>query len=91
MFPKFSMCFPRVFPIAPGFHPLCFAQSPPLLTYVVGGPKGRPLHFSINSSILGSLHGLNVFFVMGHSNWLIAKKKKKKKVGLVFSPTNVIY
>jgi hypothetical protein len=27
-------CFsPRVFPIAPRFNPICFAQSPPLLTY----------------------------------------------------------
>ncbi len=47
MFPKFPMCSPRVFPIAPRFDPICFAQSPPLLTYI-GGPKGEELHISID-------------------------------------------
>jgi hypothetical protein len=42
----FPLCSPRVFPIAPGFNPICFAQSPPLLTYI-GGPKGEPEIFSI--------------------------------------------
>jgi hypothetical protein len=27
------MCPPRMFPIAPDFKPICFAQNPPLLTY----------------------------------------------------------
>jgi hypothetical protein len=36
LFPKFSMCFPRLFPIAPNFKPICFAQNPPLLTYIHG-------------------------------------------------------
>ncbi len=62
---RFSMCSPRVFPIAPHFNPIFFAQSPPLL--------------SIESSILGSLHRFNFFLVMGQSNWLIAKKKHLKK------------
>ncbi len=39
MFHRFPMCSPMVFPIAPHFNPICFAQSPPLLTYI-GGPKG---------------------------------------------------
>jgi hypothetical protein len=30
-FPRFPMCSPRVFRIAPCFNPICFAQSPPLL------------------------------------------------------------
>jgi hypothetical protein len=30
---------PRVFPIAPHFNPICFAQGPPLLTYIPR-PKG---------------------------------------------------
>ncbi len=75
IFPMFAICSPpRVFPIAPCFNLICFAQSPPLLTYVVGGPKGEALHLSIESSILGSLHSFNFFFAMGQSNWLIAKK-----------------
>jgi len=41
-----------VFPIAPHFNPICFAQSFALLTYV-GAPKGEALHLSIESSILG--------------------------------------
>ncbi len=35
VFSKFPMCSSRVFPIAPFFNPICFAQSPPLLTYIV--------------------------------------------------------
>ncbi len=47
MFPSSSqMGFPRVFPIAPHFNPICFAQSPPLLTNI-GGPNGDALHLSI--------------------------------------------
>ncbi len=66
MFPRFPMCSPRVFPIAPCFNPICFAQSLPLLTYI-GGPKGEKLHLSTKSSTLGILHGFNFFL-------LIAKK-----------------
>ncbi len=50
-----------VFPIAPNFKPICFAQSPPLLTYI-GGPNGRTLWFSnIESFNLGGLHTSNFF------------------------------
>jgi hypothetical protein len=79
--------FPRVFPIAPRFNPICFAQSPPLLTYIAGA-KGEALHLSIESSILGRLHSFNFFFVMGESNWLIAKKKRKKGWTSVAPTTN---
>jgi hypothetical protein len=50
MCPRFPMCSPKVFPIAPCFNPICFAQSPPPLTYI-GGPKREALHLSIESSI----------------------------------------
>jgi hypothetical protein len=70
------MCSPRVCPIAPRFNPICFAQSPPLLTYI-GGPKGEALHLSIESSIMGNLHSSIFFVAMGQLNWLIAKKKKR--------------
>ncbi len=39
MFPSSSQWVPNMFPrfpIAPRFNPMCFAQSPPLLTYIVG-------------------------------------------------------
>ncbi len=83
MFPRFSMCSPRVFPIASRFNPISSAQSPPLLTYI-GRPKGEALHFFIESSIFGSLHSFNFFLAMVQSNWLIATQKKK--VGLVRHP-----
>jgi len=34
LFPKFSMCSPKVFPIAHNIKPICFVQNPPLLTYI---------------------------------------------------------
>jgi hypothetical protein len=46
---KFSMGFHQVpnlflkFPLASHFNPICFAQSPPLLTYICG-PKGEAFH-----------------------------------------------
>jgi hypothetical protein len=79
MFPSSSQWVPKipnVFPIAPRFDPICFAQTPPLLTYIVG-PKEEALHIFIESSILGSLHKFNLFFAMSQSNWLIATGKKK--------------
>jgi hypothetical protein len=43
-----------VFPIAPRFNPICFAQRPPLLTYIAG-LKGKALHLSIGYSIFGEV------------------------------------
>ncbi len=79
MFPRLSMRFPSVFPIASCFNPICFSPSPLLLTYIPG-PKGEALHLYAESSILGSLCSFNffvgVFLGWAHfSNWLIAKKK----------------
>jgi len=48
--PQVTNVFPWVFPIALDFKPICFAQSPPLLTFI-GGPKGEAPHLSIESSI----------------------------------------
>jgi hypothetical protein len=36
----FPMYSPKVFSIAPDFNPICFAQSPPLLTYIAGAKGG---------------------------------------------------
>jgi len=60
---RFPMCSSWVFPIAPCFNPICFAQSPPLLTYI-NGPKDEALHLSIESSIFVKLHSFN-FFLLG--------------------------
>ncbi len=54
MFPKFSMCFPRVFSITPHVYPMHFAQSSTLLTYIGGGAIGVTLHFHIEISIWGT-------------------------------------
>jgi len=69
------MSSPRVFLIAPPFNPICFAQSPPLFSYI-GGPKVEALHLSIESSIGGggaswtNRNSYNIF----HSLWLGALK-----------------
>ncbi len=57
---RFPMCSPWVFPIALCFNLICFAQSPPLLTYI-GGPNGEALHLSIESSIFVNLHSFKFF------------------------------
>jgi hypothetical protein len=84
MFPRFPMCSPRVFPIAPGFNPTCFAQNPPLLTYI-GGPKGEALHLFIESSILGGSI-VSTFFCDGRIK--LAHCKKKRSWTCEASPTN---
>jgi hypothetical protein len=49
-----SQCVPKGVPNSFSLYPICFAQSPPLLTYIAG-PKGEALHPSIESFILGEL------------------------------------
>jgi hypothetical protein len=73
MFPKFSMCSPRVFPIASGFNPICFAQSPPLLTYIAGW-KDRHSVFS-NRLFWEILHSFNSFWRRVNQNNSLQKKK----------------
>ncbi len=92
IFPLFRMCGPRVFPLAPRFNPICFAQSPPLLTYF-GGPKGEPkgevLQLLIKSSILGSFHSSNFFpffLLWANQNNSLQQKKKKKELDLCNTP-----
>ncbi len=74
---RFPMCSPRVFPIAPRYNPICFAQSPPIFTYI-GGPNGKAILLSIESSSLGAsiVPTFICFLVIGQWNWLIAPKKK---------------
>jgi len=52
------------FPIVPGFNPICFAQSPSLLTYIVE-PKVNAVQCSIESSTWGVFIVLTFSFVMG--------------------------
>ncbi len=66
MFPRF----PSVFPIAPHFNPICFAQSPPLLTYIAG-PKGMALHPSVESFYFGEPPQIQLPFAVGQSNPLV--------------------
>ncbi len=70
------MCFPMLFRIAPQFNAICFAQSPPLLTYILG-PKGEALHLSIEFSIVWGASIVSAFIIgIAQPNCLIAKKKK---------------
>jgi hypothetical protein len=71
---RFPMCSLRVFPITSRFNPICFAQSPPLLTYI-GGPKREALHLSIESSILGASI-VSTFFCNGPIKLAHCKKTK---------------
>jgi len=76
---RFPMCSPRVFPVAPQFNPLCFAQCFALLTYI-SRPKGEALHLSVESFILGSLHSFNFFFLQWANQIVSLQPKKKKKL-----------
>jgi hypothetical protein len=73
-FLKFSMCSPRVFPIASRFNPICFAQSPPLLTYI-GGSKDRHSVFQSNLLFWEILHSFNSFWRRVNQNNSLQKKK----------------
>jgi len=75
------MHFPRVFPITPCFNPICFAQSPSLLTYIIE-PKGEEFHPSMESSTLGSLHSFDFLFFCNGLIFQIGLLQKQK-VGLV--------
>jgi len=81
MFPKFPMCSPRVIPIAPHFNPICFAQSPPLLTFIAG-PKGEALQLSIESCILGEPSEFQLFFFFFCNGPIKITHCKKKKLDL---------
>jgi hypothetical protein len=66
------MCSPRVFPIAPHFNHICFAESPPLLTYRKAGHSIFPLKLLYR----GSLHSFNFFFLLW-ANQIGSLQKKK--------------
>jgi len=70
----FPMCSPKLFPIAPRLNPICFGQSPPLLTYIAR-PKGMVLYCSIESSDLGNLPSFFFFVLWANQTGSFAKKK----------------
>ncbi len=68
LFPTGSQCVSQgLFPIAPCFNPLCFAQSPPLLTYICR-PKGRPSIFLLDVLFWWASIVSTFLFVMGQWN-----------------------
>jgi hypothetical protein len=73
-----------MFPIAPHFYLICFAQSYPLSSYIVE-PKGMHSIFQQNLLFFwgGSKFSI-VFLVMDQSKWLIAQKRKKEKESLTW-------
>jgi hypothetical protein len=84
-FTRFSTCSPRVFPITPRINPICFAQSPPLLTYIAW-PKEKSLHLSIESSILRSFRSVNFFLQWANQ----ISSLLKNKIGLVKHPQHIL-
>ncbi len=83
--PRIPMCSPRVFPIAPCCNLICFAQSPPLLTYI-GGSKGGGTPSFHKIFYFGSVHSFNLFFAMGQSSCVIAKKESWTCERLIGTP-----
>jgi hypothetical protein len=82
----FSMCSQRVFPIAPCFNTICFAERPPLLTYV-GGQMGR--HFIFPKNLLfGGASIISTFFSFCNGPIKLAhcKKEEEEEKGLVRDP-----
>jgi hypothetical protein len=71
--------FPKGLPIAPHFIPICFAQSPPLLTHIVGPIEegGAPSYHSI--FCVGGASIVSTFVYHGQIKLAHCKKKKKKK------------
>jgi hypothetical protein len=67
-----------VFPIAPRFNPICFAQSCPSPSHLNRWAKGG----GTPSSILGNLHSFNFFFQDGPIELAHCNQKKEKKLDL---------
>jgi len=86
-FLKFLMCSPRVFPIAPCFNPICFAQSPPLenLYRWAKGGGGTP---SFNRIFY--FGGASIVSIFVFCNGPIKRTHCKKKKSWTFEapPTN---
>ncbi len=69
--------FPNMFFIVPHFYPICFGKCCPLFTYI-GGPKGRNSMLQSRSFYFGQPPQFRFFKkVLGQSNWLVARGKKK--------------
>ncbi len=84
MFCMFPICSPSVFPIAPRFNPICFAQSSPLLIYIAW-PKESALHLSKEFSILVSLHSFDKKIKSQRTNQ-IGSSPKINKIAVVRHP-----
>jgi hypothetical protein len=65
---------PNVFPIAPCFNPICFAQRPPLLTYIAG----EKLHYSINLIFRERIYSFEKSLSWHNQNIPLQKNKKVK-------------
>ncbi len=71
-FPKFPICSPRVFPIAPYLYPLEFVCSKFFPSQLYRWAKGEALHLHIETLMLGSFPSFNIYIyiyilVMGKS------------------------
>jgi hypothetical protein len=64
--------FPKEFPIAPQFSPICFGKCCTPFNYIVR-PKGRNFVSQNRTLHVRELEKNSVFLVMAQSNWLIAK------------------
>jgi hypothetical protein len=56
-----SDMFPKMFPLAPHFYPVCFGKCCPSFTYIYLSQREGALNFWIEPSILGTFHSF-IFF-----------------------------
>jgi hypothetical protein len=81
--PKFPSCSPKMFPIAPQFYPIWFAQSSTLMYInwkgtLNSGTFVSILHWGPESCFYWEVPNVPKNLVMGRSMWLLPQKKFKK-------------
>ncbi len=64
-----------MFSIAPHFNSICFGKCCPPFNYIAG-PKGRNNILQNRTFYFGQPPYFHFFWVMGQSNWLVAREKK---------------
>ncbi len=85
--PQVLIICPKMFPIAPHFYSIHFAQS--CLFNYIKGPNVKHPHLSIENSILGSLQSFNFLLWWVSIKMTHCKKKKKKKEKELGEPPHV--
>jgi hypothetical protein len=90
MFPRYSMCSSRVFPITLHFNPICFGQnSSP--SHLFTWAKGGRTPFSHKIFYFGGACIDSTFFCDGQIKLANCQKEKEKKLDLWGNPNQLIW